>query len=478
MMLAMQEPVEQNMLANIETEAALLGALMIENGLVDRVADLLTPADFVEPVHGRIYESITIETAAGRAATPVTLRSRFADDPGIAKLGGPSYLAQLTGSGAGLIGYRHFAEQIADLAARRRLCASLTDIIAKVTDYTDQGYRPIAEIVDEADGALVTAAGRRDEARMVDMAQGIKGAIRRIESIVENEGRVGATTGIYDFDAMIGGFEPGQLVIVAGRPGMGKTAVACSFTNGLAQRGHGVFYASLEMSATDISTRMISDAACVAPGQWLPFNNLVEGRLNNADWAVLKATEQHMASWPVRIDDRSAMTLGRLQLGARRAKRSLEAKGQKLSVVIVDYLTLMAPTKAERGMSTNDVVAHFSKGLKALAKDLGVTVIALAQLNRAVEQRDDKRPMLADLRDSGQIEQDADAVVFLYREEYYLAQAKPKPGNEEAHEERVAAAKGKLEMILAKRRNGRTGRVQVQYLAPYQAVRSSDWGRL
>ncbi|WP_374139524.1 replicative DNA helicase, partial [Sphingomonas sp.] len=329
-------------LANVETEAALLGALMIENRVLDHVGDIVEPEDFHEPVHGRIYEAIMGEIARGGRASPVTLAPRFMGDPGMESLGGPGYLAQLTGSGAGLIGAREFANQIADLAARRRLRTSLETVIDSVSDMSESGHNSIAVIVDHADAALVAATQKRDQSRMVDMAGGVKAALERIRDIQANEGKVGATTGIDELDKLTGGFEEGQMVVIAGRPGMGKTAVACSISNGLAARGYGVYYASLEMSKPEISTRMLADAACVSRGKWVPFNALIEGTVDHGQWEHLDTIEALMAGWPVRIDDRSSMNLGRITMGARRAKRSLEANGQKLRVVIVDYLQLMS----------------------------------------------------------------------------------------------------------------------------------------
>ncbi|NIJ18461.1 replicative DNA helicase [Sphingomonas naasensis] len=234
-------------------------------------------------------------------------------------------------------------------------------------------------------------------------------------------------------------------------------------------------FASLEMRSEELGMRMVSDLACRGRGRWIPFRSIVEGTVTDDEFETMRAAEKAVSSWPLEIEDFASATLARLTLAIRRTKRRMAAKGQTLKAVVVDYLQLLHPDDPR--MSAYESVSQISKGLKALAKDLEVCVIALAQLSRAVESREDKRPQLSDLRDSGQIEQDADAVLFLYREEYYLQKVKPKPGQEDAHDAAKSAAAGRLTLICAKRRNGATGDASCQFLAPYQAVRSSDWGR-
>lgn len=457
-------------LANIETEAALLGALMIDPRTIDQAADRLRIEDFAEPVHGRIFDAIVREHALGGRPTPITLRPLFVDDAAMKDLGGPGYLSQLTGSGAGLIGFRHFIDQILELSNRRRLTTVVDDVRVKAGDLNI----PLATIVDEADAALVASIERRDVSRTVSLASSIDQAIARIDTIREGDGKVGATTGIDELDQLMGGFEPGQLVICAGRPGMGKTAVACSAALGLARQGHGVLFVSLEMRAEELGMRMVSDLCCERRGKWVDFDRIVNATTNKAEDEAMRRARQMAAEWPLEIEDTSAPTLARLTLAIRRAKRRMAARGQTLRVVIVDYLQLVHPDN--KRLSAYEAVSEVSKGMKALAKDLEVAIVALAQLSRAVEQREDKRPQLSDLRDSGQIEQDADSVLFLYREEYYLARAKAKKGCEDDLNEARTHASGKLTLICAKRRQGRVGDAECLYLAPYQAVRSLAWG--
>lgn len=459
----------------VEAEMAMLSMLLNDNKRVDHVADLLTGEEFSEPLFGRIYDRIVQLVSAGHQANPITINPLFQNDAAYQDFNGWAFLVGLTGGTATmtlLMRAQDQAKLIADCAARRGLIDANLEVIARAADCDNS----LASLVDEADAALVAATERREPARVVTLEQGFGMALDRIARIKANDGKIGAATGLHELDELIGGAEPGQFFIVGGRPGMGKTAFACAVTLGFASHGHGVHIASQEMSSEELSTRMLSDLSCRAPNDWIAFDRLIQAKTTDSHDERLAMLCKSASSWPVEIDDRPAQTIGRLSLAVRRTKRKMAAKGQTLKVVIVDYLQLMAGDV--KGASAYETVSAISKGLKILAKDLGVTVIALAQLSRAVEQRDDKRPQLADLRDSGQIEQDADVVLFLYREEYYLSGMKPKAGNEEAHEKRVSDAAGKLQIICAKRRNGRTGSTTVQYLAPYQAIRSRDWGRM
>lgn len=459
----------QHALENIPGEAALLGALMSNNAKVDMIADRLAPEDFIEPIHGRIYDAILTATSNGKNANPVTLRPLFENDDAMKHLGGPAYLAQLTGSGAfHLLDVRQQAEQIMDLAARRRMVDALG-----ITQVSAQDIeRPIAEIVDEADAALVAAVEKREIWAQPSASDALGEVLERIQLIRDNEGRIGATTGINDIDDLICGFEPGQLVILAGRPGMGKTAVASSMALGLARNGNGVLFVSLEMKAAELGIRMASDL-CFNGNRGVPVSRIIEGTVDNDEFRMIARARDHIKEWPLRIIDAGSVTMSRLMLGIRRHKRRMAAAGQELRVVMVDYLQLLQPDTRTR--SAYEAVSEVSRMLKAIAKDCGVAIIALAQLSRGVENREDKRPQLSDLRDSGQIEQDADAVIFLYREEYYLKQAKPKRAELiDEWERQCSEAASRIDFLLRKRRNGSIGERTGYFFAHYQAVRGSD----
>lgn len=462
--------VSQSSLVNLECEAALLGALMSENRLVDHVADTLGADDFASVFHGRLFDAIVNTTANGRKASPPTLYPIFAQDEEMRAAGGMGYLAGLTANGSAIIGVNDFAEIIADLAARRRLINALEVTTHAAADPNNV----LAEIVDQSDAAIVAAIEKRETWTQASGADCITEAIKRIEAIQANDGKLGATTGICDIDMLLGGFEPGQVVIVAGRPGMGKTAVACSMATGMARRGAGVLFLSLEMKGGELGARMVSDL-CFDGRRGIEFDKIINATVDRDQMARMVRAKEAVREWPLSIIDTGTVTISRLNLGIRRAKRRMAAKGQELKVVIIDYLQLLHVDEPGR-KSQYEVVSEISRALKAMAKDTGIAIIALAQLSRAVEQRDDKRPQLSDLRDSGQIEQDADAVMFLYREEYYLLKKKKPKGGEalEAHERALTEAASRIDFICAKRRNGRTGDRSGFYFAHFQAVRGSD----
>lgn len=270
-------------------------------------------------------------------------------------------------------------------------------------------------------------------------------------------------------DDLLGPIKPKQLVILAARPGMGKTATAISYAQGAAQLGHGVLFVSLEMSSTELAGRMVSDL-CHDQEIDLPYNAVRDGTLNRAQRDWIGRAREFAGELPFQVVDTGSLTVSRLSMLVRSHQRRMKAKGQELQLVVIDYLQLL---QGDRRASAYERISEISMGLKALAKDTGVGIMALAQLSRAVEQREDKRPMLSDLRDSGQIEQDADAVLFLLREEYYLWQEQREPHDPKFGDWQVAMAdaRNRIEFILAKRRNGTTGSAMGSFHGAYQAVR-------
>lgn len=458
-----------------EGEYTMLAMLLNDNRRVDVVADLLRADDFAEPLFGRIYDRIVQLVSAGHQANPITLDPLFAADASYQEFNGKNFLAEMTGGSAIatlLIRPRDQAQMIAECAARRRYVDATTQLAESAADRTIS----IPALIEQADTALADTIERREPSRLVTLAGSIAQAISRIEEIQANGGKVGSPCGIADIDALIGGFEAPDLILIGGRPGMGKTALAAALALGLARNGHGVRFDSLEMKSVQLGMRFVADLCCRDVGQWIPFGAITNGTVTREQVKTMREAEQAVRSWPLLVEDVSKVTIPSLHRNLRRTQRTMAAKGQELKVGIVDYLQLMASSNPRA--STYDTVSEISKGLKEIAKDLGIAMVALAQLSRQVEQRDDKRPKLADLRESGQLEQDADVVLFPYREEYYLKDEKPKPGNEAAHEARQRAAAGRMSLICAKRRNGPTGTADLQFLAPYQAIRGLDWGRL
>lgn len=435
---------------NIEAEACLLGALMQSNDLFDMAADALSADDFYEPLHGRIFDAIMREAGLGKKVSPVTLKVYFEDDEGMKQLGGVGYLARLSGDMQGLMAPELLVAQIADLAMRRRMHAGLYTAAQACGDMTVTPQ----EIIEHADAA-VTERGRD----AIHQPTGAECFDELISGFADKA--LGVTCGtIPSLDSLIGQMRPKQLVIGAGRPGMGKTAVALSYALGAAQRGHGVLFVSLEMSSRELAARMAADLCFDGGG--VPYGIIRDGNLN--PWQMNRVVDARafMAQLPFSVVDAGSLTTGRLNMLIRRHKRRMAAMGKKLELVVIDYLQLLHPDKRH---NKYEDVSEVSMALKAMAKDHGLAVFALAQLSRTVEQRPDKRPILSDLRDSGQIEQDADAVLFLLRPEYYIRQA------EIPDEAALDMARDKIEFILAKRRNGVTGNATGNFFGSYQAVR-------
>jgi len=464
---------------NVEAEAALLGALMIDNRLAEDVQLKLRADHFFEPAHGRIYEAILKLVDRNMIANPVTLRPMFEGDAELKELGGPAYLAQLTGSGAALIGARDFAEQVYDLALLRALIGVGRDMVEKAVD-TSESVDPKGQI-EQAEVALYRVAEEGGEQGGVKtFAQATKLAVEMAERALNSGGHVsGVTTGLESINSRLGGMHPSDLVILAGRPGMGKSSLATNIAFNAASRyvrdmedgidpaksvGAPVAIFNLEMSADQLATRILAEQSGISS------QDLRMGKISQQEFRNLARASAELQNLPLYIDDTPALTIAALRTRARRLKRQ-----RGLGMIIVDYLQLLNGGGRSGGGEQNRVqeISEISRGLKQLAKELNVPVIALSQLSRAVEQREDKRPQLSDLRESGSIEQDADMVLFIYRDEYYVQSREPKKPVEgddpkifEAHDEwmrEMERAYGISELIIAKQRHGATGKVRLKF---------------
>jgi replicative DNA helicase len=454
---------------NVEAEAALLGALMIDNRLVEDVQLKLRPDHFFEPLHGRIYESILRMTDANRIANPVTLRPLFESDDSIKEVGGPAYLAQLTGSGAAVIGARDFAQQIYDLALLRALIGVGRDLVEGALD-TSEDVAPLAQI-ERAETELYKVAEEGGaEGKAKSFSDATKEALEMAERALNSGGHLsGFTTGLESLNSKIGGLHKSDLIIIAGRPGMGKSALGTNIAFAAAQRfirdaedgiepgksaGAPVALFSLEMSADQLATRILAEESGISS------ENLRMGKISQQEFRHLARAAAELQSLPLYIDDTPGLTIAALRTRARRLKRQ---KG--VGVIVVDYLQLLQGTGRNANDNRVNEISEISRGLKQLAKELEVPVIGLSQLSRAVEQREDKRPQLSDLRESGSIEQDADIVLFIYREDYYLAAKQPADDHPEfaAWQEEMARAYGRAEVIVAKQRHGSTGKVRLKF---------------
>src|SRR5690348_3730313 len=461
---------------NVEAEAALLGALMIGNRLVEDIQLKLKPHHFFEPLHGRIYESILRLTDSNRVANPVTLKPLFDADEGMKEVGGPAYLAQLTGSGAAVIGARDFAGQVYDLALLRALVGVGRELVEGALD-TSEDVAPLAQI-ERAETELYKVAEEGGvEGKAKSFAEATRDALEMAEKALNSGGHLsGFTTGLEALNSKMGGLHKSDLIIVAGRPGMGKSALGTNMAFAAARRflrdtadgmdlaksaGAPAVLFSLEMSADQLATRILSEQSGITS------ENLRTGRISQQEFRELARAAAELESLPLYIDDTPGLTIAALRTRARRLKRQ---KG--IGLIVVDYLQLLSGTG--RGSNDNRVqeISEISRGLKQLAKELDVPVIGVSQLSRAVEQREDKRPQLADLRESGSIEQDADIVLFIYREDYYLKAVEPdypmpnetdKLAKYEEWNAKYASAAGKAEVIVAKQRHGSTGIVRVRF---------------
>ena len=464
---------------NVEAEAALLGAMMLDERIADDIGDRLTEEHFYEPVHGRIFAAIKRLRRDDMRATPVTLRPLFADDAGMRALGGPGYLAQLTGSGAGLIGARDFATQIYDLAMLRTLVTVGRELVDRATDTSEEvNPRKQVELAEEA--LFKVAAEGNSENAIKSFGHAATLALKMAERAQNAGGSLsGITTGLESVNVKTGGMHRSDLMILAGRPGMGKTSLATNIAFNAAQRymrdiadgiapdrsvGTKVAFFSLEMSADQLATRILAEQSAISS------EKLRMGKLTTAEMNRLVAASIELQNLPLYIDDTAGLSISGLHTRMRRLQRKHK---NEIGLVVVDYLQLLSGSGARAGDNRVQEISEISRGLKTMAKDLNVSVLALSQLSRAVESREDKKPMLSDLRESGSIEQDADIVMFVYREDYYLAMQEPSkpmadsaPSVGQKHDEwsqRIRAVEGLSELIIAKQRHGATGSVKMVF---------------
>jgi replicative DNA helicase len=462
---------------NVEAEAALLGALMIDNRLAEDIQLKLRPDHFFEPLHARIYEQVLKLIDRNMIASPVTLRPLFDADEEMKELGGPSYLAQLTGSGAAVIGARDFAGQIYELALLRALIGVGREMVEQALD-TSEDVDPKGQI-EAAESALYRVAEEGGgDGSVKSFAEATRAAVMMAEKALNTGGGLsGITTGLETVNAKTGGLHHSDLVVLAGRPGMGKTALATNFAFNAAQRlvrdqedgiapeksaGAAVAFFSLEMSADQLATRILAEQSGISS------ENLRMGKISQQDFRNLARAAAELEGLPLYIDDTAGLTIAALRTRARRLKRQ-----RGIGLVVVDYLQLLQGSGKNSNDNRVNEISEISRGLKTLAKELNVPVLALSQLSRAVEQREDKRPQLSDLRESGSIEQDADIVLFVYREEYYVASKEPKRPIEgddskvhDAHQEWMRDMErvyGLAELIIAKQRHGATGKVKMKF---------------
>jgi replicative DNA helicase len=460
--------------SNVQAEQALLGALLANNKAYERVSEFLAAEHFADPIHGRIYQAISRRVEAGQLADAVTLKAEFEHAGVLEEVGGTAYLTQLLTAMVGIINAGDYGRAVLDTWLRRQLIDVGETVVNNAfgadaeLDAPQQIEAAEQSLFNLAADGGTTGGFNSFERALTDAILGAERAFRRAGAVS------GLTSGLRDLDSKMGGMHPSDLLILAGRPGMGKTALATKIAfgaakalmeearaidvNALPKASVAIF--SLEMSAEQLATRLLAEESRVSG------DRIRRGDIGQKDFDRFVNVSRDISSLPLHIDDTPAITLSAMRTRCRRLKRT---KG--LSLIVVDYLQLMRPAAGTRQENRVVEISQITMGLKALAKELSVPVLALSQLSRAVESREDKRPQLSDLRESGRIEQDADVVMFIYRDEYYLQQREPKRlafdndekfhGAMEKWQRDMTDVHSRAELLIEKQRHGPTGKINL-----------------
>ena len=458
---------------NIEAEQALLGALLANNKAYEKVSEFLRAEHFSDPIHVKVFDVMARLIQKGHVADVITLKNYFEQEGTLNDVGGIAYLIKLSESSSPLTNVEYYAQFVYDKYLRRELISTGYDIASEA----------MSETLDETTAAQIEKA----EKRLFDLAMhgdGQKGfqdfgttlnsTLQMIQKAYEKEGKVsGLSTGLNDLDYRMGGLNDSDLIILAGRPAMGKTALATNIAYNVAdwmyrdrnleEKSRGVAFFSLEMSADQLATRVLSSAAGISS------QKMRNGDIDNGEFERIAEVVRSLEKMPLYIDDTPGLTINAIRNRARRLKRS---KG--LGLIVIDYIQLITGSASRGEANRVQELSEISRGLKIMAKELNVPVIALSQLNRGVEMRDDKRPVMSDLRESGSIEQDADIVLFVYRENYYIQNEEPKetdknysPEKHDKWEQRMQATRHRADVIIGKHRHGPTGTVKLGWQGEY-----------
>ncbi len=458
---------------SLEAEQALLGAILVNNEAMERVQDFLTDEHFVNPAHQKIYLATKKLIEKGLIASPVTLKPYFENEDSLADVGGSKYLASLAGAAVSIINSAEYGQIIQQMAIKRELINVGTDIVNGAYDHSIDDTPQ--DLIEEAEKNLYALAEQgSSDGGFKSFGKSSADAVNLIEMAFKRGGKLaGKTTGFDSINRKIGGLHKSDLMILAGRPAMGKTALATNIAFNTAKayrddmalgispedsKGAVVAFFSLEMAADQLAARILAEQAA------LSSQDLRQGKLNQEQFNQLARTAQELEELPLFIDDTASLSIGALRTRARRLKRQ-----HGLGLVIVDYLQLLTAAGRNKRGPENRVqeISEITRGLKGLAKELQIPVLALSQLSRNVESRDNKRPLLSDLRESGSIEQDADMVTFIYRPEYYHNLVQPDEGTPEhlIWMEEGEKLFGLAEFIIAKQRHGPTGKIDLQFEA-------------
>ncbi|WP_370196521.1 replicative DNA helicase [Aurantimonas sp.] len=458
--------------SNIEAEQALLGAMLVNNDAYYVVHDFLKPDHFFEPLHREIFAKTSEMIRMGKIANPVTIKTFLAAGDKVGDLTVAQYLARLAAEATTIINASDYGRAIYDLAIRRSLIRIGEDVVNIAFD-APLDMEPKAQIEDAERRLFELAETGRYDGGFQSFTEAVTLAVEMATAAKDRDGGLsGVSSGISALDRSMGGLQASDLIILAGRPAMGKTSLATNIAFNIAaayepaeqadgsfkaKNGGVVGFFSLEMSAEQLATRIISEQTEISSSK------IRRGNINDQELVKLVGCSETMQRIPLYIDQTGGISIAQLSARARRLKRQ-----RGLDVMVIDYVQLMQGSSRTQGNRVQEIT-EITTGLKALAKELAVPIIALSQLSRQVENRDDKRPQLADLRESGSIEQDADVVMFVYREEYYLANREPKPGTDDhlKWEQALNETRGRAEVIIAKQRHGPTATVPLAFQAEY-----------
>ena len=462
---------QKQMPCNVEAEQAVIGSLLVSNDIYDEISPLLDSNKFFDPVHVKLYEAIEKLISKGLLANPITLKNHFENNEGLKELGGQEYLIKITKFSTSVKQAIDYANIVQEMHVRRELIKISQSVLDEASTNADVSTSGV-EIIQNAEKSLFDLAERGHfNQSFIKFESALKQTIEMAKSAYQNdEGIVGVPTGLTDLDARLGGMHKQDLIIIAGRPSMGKTALATNIAFHAAKNiekketKSTVAFFSLEMSSEQLSTRILSEQSKIRS------NDIRRGKVSEKEFEQFIETSKNIFELPLYIDETPAVTIATISNRSRRIKRLFG-----LELIVIDYIQLM---KSSRKMEFNRVqeISEITQGLKALAKELNVPVLALSQLSRQVEHRDDKKPQLADLRESGSIEQDADVVMFIFREAYYLERKEPTLGSIEHAEwqQKMNEISSLADIMISKQRHGPTGNVKVEFEAMYTKFKNLE----
>ena len=462
---------QKHMPCNIEAEQAVIGSVLVSNDIYDEITPIIDAQKFFDPVHAKIFETIANLINKGLLANPITLKNHFDNNEGLKELGGQEYLIKITKFSTSVKQAIDYANIVHEMHVRRELIKiseTVLDEASSAVEISNSGEK----MIQNAEKSLFDLAERGHFSQsFMKFESALKQTIDMAKSAYQNEeGIVGVPTGLTDLDSRLGGMHKQDLVIIAGRPSMGKTALATNIAfhaaKNIEKKGikSSVAFFSLEMSSEQLSTRILSEQSRIRS------NDIRRGKVSEKEFEKFIETSKDISELPLYIDETPAINIAAISNRSRRIKRLYG-----LDLIIVDYIQLM---KSDGNREYNRVqeISEITQGLKALAKELDVPVLALSQLSRAVEQRDDKKPQLADLRESGSIEQDADVVMFVFREAYYVERKEPTLGSIEHAEwrQKMDEISSLAEIMISKQRHGPTGNVKVEFEAMYTKFKNLE----